>query len=340
MIAAEPWLFKSTMMYDPDIGFKVRPHYGGTNRFGFNDREHSLKKEPGVYRILILGDSFNWSCGKDGNYTALLQKKFDQQSHERKIEIINAGFPMTNPAEELLILKKFGLSYDPDLVILGFFVGNDFVDSGPYRKRVMLNGISFDIDRRYELRLGNIPIVLRSRLFFFVKQRISILKDRFLNRFVDKTPGTFSEDEFLRIELTHMGMCNLRSYKSLYARNIDYSLSSVSAMNQLLRSRGTDFMVAIYPDEYSINEEIPLKVSRKFGWDMKDYDLELPQAILSKYLDSNGIPFIDLTPQFKEQGKNKVLYLPRNTHWNEAGNELASDLFFNYLVQRKFLSNN
>ena len=115
MIVAEPWLFKSTMMYDPDIGFKVRPHYGGTNRFGFNDREHSLKKEPGVYRILILGDSFNWSCGKDGNYTALLQKKFDQQSHERKIEIINAGFPMTNPAEELLILKKFGLSYDPDL---------------------------------------------------------------------------------------------------------------------------------------------------------------------------------------------------------------------------------
>ena len=61
MIVLEPYLSQGAYQYDPDLGFKIRPHANGNNQFGFNDRDYPLQKEPGKYRILILSDSFNWA---------------------------------------------------------------------------------------------------------------------------------------------------------------------------------------------------------------------------------------------------------------------------------------
>src|SRR5262245_6156278 len=80
MIVLEPYLFKGFYQYDPDIGFRVRPNGEGTNQFGFNDRDYPLRREPGTFRILVLGDSFGWAGGKDGNYTALLEEKLNAPS--------------------------------------------------------------------------------------------------------------------------------------------------------------------------------------------------------------------------------------------------------------------
>jgi hypothetical protein len=33
----------------------------------------------------------------------------------------------------------------------------------------------------------------------------------------------------------------------------------------------------------------------------------------------------------------RSLYIPRNTHWNEDGNRLASDVLFDYLIRNNFL---
>src|SRR5882757_4992193 len=74
MIVLEPYLFKGFYEYDPDLGFRVRAHAPFretvTNQFGFNDRDYPLQKTPGVFRVLVVGDSFSWAGGRDGNYTA------------------------------------------------------------------------------------------------------------------------------------------------------------------------------------------------------------------------------------------------------------------------------
>ena len=131
--------------YDPDLGFRVRAYYPVdqgtiTNKFGFNDDDYPLQKTPGIYRILVVGDSFGWAGGREGNYTAMLERQLDKHYGYHRIDIVNAGYPMTHTAEQLVMLKKYGLQYHPDLVILGFFVGNDFIDGNPNRKRIVLNG--------------------------------------------------------------------------------------------------------------------------------------------------------------------------------------------------------
>ena len=148
MIISEPYLSNGLYQYDPDLGFRVRPYSSGTNMFGFNDRDYALDKPDGIYRILVVGDSFSWAGGIEGNYTALLERKFESHYGAHRVDVINAGYPMTHTGEQFAMLKKYGMQYHPDRVLVGFFTGNDFIDADPNRKRIVVNDTYFDIDRR------------------------------------------------------------------------------------------------------------------------------------------------------------------------------------------------
>ena len=137
----------SFFIYDPDLGYRVRPHAWGSNSLGFNDREYPVARTPGIPRIMVVSDSYNWMGGQTGNYTHLLEERFGAGTGMPKVEVLNVGYPGTHTGEQLAMFKKFGLPFQPDLVVLGFFAGNDFVDAEPFRKRIVLNGMQIDIDK-------------------------------------------------------------------------------------------------------------------------------------------------------------------------------------------------
>ncbi len=344
MIILEPYVFKGFYQYDRDLGFRVRPYANGSNRFGFNSRDYSLNKAHGVFRILVVGDSFNWAGGREGNYTALLEKKFEKYYGKHRIDIINAGYPMTHTGEQLAMLKKYGLQYHPDMVFLGFFAGNDFLDADPYRKRIVVNDTYFDIDTRHEKTFWGYPVILKSRLWYFIKQKI--IAFRKINtdsaqQQMEWQPGdknnacTFSEEDFLDIEKGRLEFCNISSHQNgIYKENVDYIFQSLSEMQQILTDRKIKLVVGIYPDEFQVNNDLLLKILRSFGLKENNYDAELMQHILKKYLESKHIPYIDLLDYFKIKGNKEPLYLCRNTHWNRAGNELAATIIFQYLLPR------
>ena len=204
MTVLDPYLFKSFFQYDPDLGFRSRAYYptadgGRTNQFGFNDRDYPLQKAPGMFRVLVLGDSFSWAGGHDGNYTAILERKLENYYGSHKVDVINAGYSGTHTGEQLALLKKFGLQYNPDLVILGFFVGNDFLDGDPNRKRVIVNDVYVDIDRRREHKILGYPIILQSRLLLLIQQKYKVYKER-----QKAEEGTFSEDTYLSLEKSRL----------------------------------------------------------------------------------------------------------------------------------------
>jgi hypothetical protein len=168
--------WKSFYVFDSEMGFRVRPHtrVGNnlTNEFGFNDRDYPHERRPGSFRILIISDSYNWMGGLFCNYTALLRNRF-QKELGNKVDVISAGYSQTHTAEQLAMLKKFGLQYNPDLVVLGFFTGNDFFDGHPYRKRIVYGGAVTDVYTNksfYTTVLGK-PLMLKSRLLLFLRER-------------------------------------------------------------------------------------------------------------------------------------------------------------------------
>jgi hypothetical protein len=98
------------------------PYWIVTNSRGLRDREHTLEKQPGKYRIIVLGDSMTFGAGgvesKD-RFTDVLENS------DPRLEVINLGVPAYSTDQEYLYLKREGLLYHPDLVILCIY-RNDF----------------------------------------------------------------------------------------------------------------------------------------------------------------------------------------------------------------------
>ena len=92
--------------------------------------------------------------------------------------------------------------------------------------------------------------------------------------------------------------------------------------------------MAIYPDEFQVNEALLKTIIEKFRLRPADFDLELAQNLLKSFLASKAIPFMDFLDRFRAEGKKQQLYLLRNTHWNKAGNQLAAEILFEDLVKR------
>ena len=96
-------------------------------------------------------------------------------------------------------------------------------------------------------------------------------------------------------------------------------------------SRNIKFVVGIYPDEFQVNEDLLNQIFATFDLKREFYDIEIGQSILKQYLNSKQIQYVDMTKEFRAEGKKRQLYLLRNTHWNDSGNELAAKIIFRNL---------
>lgn len=349
MIVLDPYVFRGRFQYDRDLGFRARSYYpmpdgNLTNQFGFNDRDYSLQKTSGVYRILIVGDSFGWAGDREGNYSAILERRLDDHYGSHRIEVINTGYPGTHTGEQLAMLKKYGLQYNPDLVILGFFAGNDFFEADANRKRIVVNDCFLDIDKRRERRLLGYPVITQLRTLFFLKQKYQIYTEAKRARSEAEAWAAatgqpapirnLSEETFLNVNRAKLEFFNERTSLKRFQNNIDYIFQSISEMSDLLQSRGIKFMVAIYPEEMQVSPHLFNTLVERFKLNRTDYNLALAQELLRAFLEKKRIPHLDLLDGFRAEAQQQELYLFRNTHWNRAGNQLAADILFEYLVKR------
>lgn len=358
MIVLEPYLFKGFFQYDPDIGFRVRAHTNGSNQFGFNDKDYPLEKPAGITRILVLGDSFGWVGGLGENYTTLMDAHFTRKWGENQVEVINAGYPMTHTGEQLKILEKYGLQYQPDIVVLGFFAGNDFFDADPQRKRIVVNDIYFDIKKNQELKILGYPIIPRSRLLLLIQQKYKVFQEQMkaaksvsANPLMPaaiaatpvpipppSTPDAYyppgvTEETYLNVESQMLSFYNRTLHaEDEFKNEINLVFESIDTMAELLESKNIKFIVAIYPAAFQVDENLANKLFEYQNLNRDDYDLLLAQKILKDYLDEKGIAYIDLLDKFKAEQQKQPLYIKNDTHWNRAGNQLAAEIIFKNLV--------
>jgi lysophospholipase L1-like esterase len=104
---------------------ETQPYFIATNSKGLRDVEHSYDKPAGVYRIVVIGDSFVFGAGgvePARRFTDILQ------ASTKNTEVINMGVPAYGTDQEYQYLAIEGLRYHPDLVIVCAFY-NDFSES-------------------------------------------------------------------------------------------------------------------------------------------------------------------------------------------------------------------
>lgn len=99
-----------------------------TNSFGFCDRPWVIEKPAGVKRIAVIGDSFvaALEVDQEKRFTNLIEAGLNSGADgQTKIEVMNFGQPGFGTAQELMVLRHKVMDFDPDMVILAIFTGND-----------------------------------------------------------------------------------------------------------------------------------------------------------------------------------------------------------------------
>lgn len=90
-----------------------------TNRWGMRDKEYEKKKDDHTYRIAVLGASHVFGSGVADNETfeALLEERLNRERNgvgPAQYEILNFASPGYSPLQELVVLEKKTLDFQPD----------------------------------------------------------------------------------------------------------------------------------------------------------------------------------------------------------------------------------
>ncbi len=114
------------------------------NEQGFRDRPRTPHPTPGVYRILVLGDSvaFGYGVNEDEAFPQQLERALVQAG--ASVEVLNFGVNGYNPYTEAALFADRGTAYNPDLVLVQFCI-NDLADP------------TLHFDAQTRLHLGTIP---------------------------------------------------------------------------------------------------------------------------------------------------------------------------------------
>jgi hypothetical protein len=277
------------------------------NSQGFKDKEFSEKKK-NVYRILGVGDSFSFGVVPYRyNYLTLIESSLGRGN---SVEVLNMGIPSIGPKDYLALLVKEGLPLQPDMVLLSFFIGNDFVEK---------KGKEF-----YEYSF----VAALFRYVFFLQPRYEgqILHGN--GEYCDDCPS-FAEKQYLKIEYDR-SLIFLEDNET-FDRQLKNTMYYLKQIREVCSRNKIKLVIALIPDELQVNPDLLRALKKSYYPDKVsgELDITLPNTRLGAELGKLGIDYIDLYSAFAHS--SEPLYRKRNTHWNIAGNQRAAVSIAKYI---------
>jgi lysophospholipase L1-like esterase len=220
------------------------------NAYGFRSNYEINKTKSSAFRILVLGDSVTWGAymNQSDVFTIILEEKLNRK--KCCFEVINAGVGGYNTIQELELLKKEGLSFDPDLLIVQF----DFTDTRETKKGI-INGTVY---------IGNpdlkVPIIIK------------------LPFGIDKTLSKQSR----AYQVINIGLANTLYRKKilegdieLYDPYFDKTKEAINEIKQIAYSNNMDLLFIITPSTSkprALEEERIIKELNRLNITYIDFD--------------------------------------------------------------------
>ena len=283
------------------------PHYDTRlNSRGFNDEERAISRPPGVdHRVVAIGDSFAFgTVPYADNYLRLAEQAL---ARDANVEVVKMGVAGTEPRDYLAILVEEALAYRPDLVMVGFYTGNDF----EARERKAY-------EHSYVATLGNFLWHMGR-----AGRTVVITDGDGGPRAYDDQAPSLPADRFLQIQVERSRIYTDTDawLEGATARAVGY----LTDMRNVTRRAGAGFLVVIIPDEVQVDAALQDQLAVLLNRSREAIDFTRPTRGIVHALGQQDIRVLDLLPLFVEQGRHTRLYRPLDTHWNRAGNRLAAE---------------
>ena len=330
-----PELMNRTMLgFSPgsvQYGFRL-------NSRSFRTREYDLGPAPDRFRVAALGDSFTFASGglPHGEHWTTLTESRLAAGMDRRVEVLRFGVPDTGPKFQLRLWQIEVAKLEPDAVVVGFFVGNDFVDN----QRV--GGVLAPQQGGIGGGLASVSALVRVIRNAIRVRRAAPTGARGGEGWFDAdevqpgepVPGyaeafepdrpTFRHEDFIAIEARRMALC-LRSQEPVFNGLAGLVTSVLLELVAEVEATGARCVIMLIPDQYQVDGNLVDEILRAEGSSLEDYDLDRPQRELSAVLEAAGVEVLDLLPEFRRAARHGALYRPRDTHWNSRGNRVAAD---------------
>ncbi len=289
-----------------------------------------VTKPKGTFRILGLADSFGVIGGASANYHYLLEQTLRRQLSPG-IQMVNVSVAGYEPRHELAILR-FAMPYAPDVVLHGFFVGNDFTlygeDNYQYRGIRIENepGISRYWPRHFFLAdlIHNQMLRMRELRQIELEQKTGVVTEA----------GYQSRKFFLQMQLQRMIFLKKQSENEM--KRVFPILDSI---RNVAAKEGARYAMIIHPDHTQVDESLRRDLIKTFQIREQDYDFDFPQKLLASYCAASGILCLDLLPALRAKAKQEALYTISDGHYNLAGNQLAADKIGQFIIDRDLVGN-
>jgi len=306
------------------------PIAGRINRWGWRDVDRALAKPSGVFRVAVLGDSFVEAYQVELEATSLLlaEERF-RRERGLNVELMNFGRAGFSQAEELLVLQRDVMPFQPDMVILFFLPENDIGDAAretstdlrrpffvlsPEGKLVL--DTSFRDSREYQVRSVLETLKNHSALLSLLGERLNLYRYQryqkwLLSQRKDESPAPDRLTE-------SAGLCT-RAPPEAFAANYRLTKALIRAMADFCREQGVLFMlVALNTRAYHPDVEKELRgVDPTFDPFFFDRDL-------GAFAQEQGIPFLGLQEVFRTDfvaNGEPLLW----GHWNYRGHRIVAD---------------
>jgi len=307
------------------------------NSRSFRTAEYSPGGAADRFRVVALGDSFTFASGglpHEDHWTTVTENELGKRM-DRPAEVLRLGVPGTGPAFQLRLWEVEAAKLQPDLVVIGFFVGNDFVDHQDHpdvfdgERRGAVTWLA-DMSALFRVT-RNLIRVTGSDAGIPAASEVDRVGSReaagrpvpgYRNSFNPNRP-TFDHDAFIEIEARRIALClkgEAEAFDELAAR----AVAVVTKLVAEVEAGGARCLVMVIPDQYQLDQELVDDILRSNGRSQEDYDLDRPQRALVPALTSAGVEVLDLLPVFRSVGSDRSLYRPRDTHWNRRGNLVAA----------------
>ncbi len=322
------------------VGRVVNADYDHIVRTGSNGQRDFGGIDPQKNNIVVLGDSFTSNLGIENTsdvFTEVLERRLSRYN------VINLGVNGYGTTQEYLKLKRAGGKYNPDIVILMFYIRNDFYDNVGLLDWVKGYERPLFIRNERGLKLTNVPVpapalslrdvlVRHSRLAALT--RVALLqtnvgqwiRKKLQNQDVEQRKTSAFDFRETPVEVV------LASEDDRIQDIYDITCDILSMISTELRQNQVEFYVFVIPSIFQVRDDY-FRMIERFG--LSQTDRFKPNELLQKCGEEKEIQVVDLAPMLIAAENNHAapyLYFPREHHWTVSGNRMVADYIYDTLM--------
>jgi hypothetical protein len=296
--------------------------------------------ESATYEIVALGDSFTRASGVATPWPQKLAEHTES-------DVLNLGDVGFAPQDELKVLKQYGLKKQPQWVILAYFEGNDLYDAASYEQAnpfILLRFGRYMLGRGLEAWQDDQSDGAQAATSSTYRYPITIT-----------TNGKELEMVFFS---SYISWLSLPRESIAASQNYRIVKETILQAQQLSEAAEANFLLVYVPSKSHVYlpyledaetlthvfADVPRLALDEAGFIQFTDEKATPgltrqhmddqASLLADFAAEQNFRFINLTPVFQEEaGAGAELYYPFDTHWNQAGHDLAAGIIYNNMKE-------